>query len=436
MNLILWSEGWRVPIIGLYVLYVLWTGFRSSRVEFDNRKRVSFDFVLISIVVLGLLRLPTIFIDAPFNPDEAQYLAAAIKFKQNMNTWLAVDLMTSGPLNAYPLMWPFLFGLPASFAAAHLSALAFLALTWIFLLSALRSTPADLRVYLAGATIVLLGGVTLPDYLEFTSELTPCCLLMFAASVVFAAVDNRASFVRVLLAGAALGLVPFAKLQAVPIALTIGTILLVVTVRTQRRPWLSATALAAAGALPSALILTPLLAAGGFSDFWMSYIQGGASYTSGGWGKMESSGLTPRLKVLNFIIRADPALKYDVLLLAGICVIALWLFLRAGRPSRGLLKARLRVAIAALILAASVAAAVIPVRPFPHYAYFVVWPATLFTGFVWALARSTDGALGARGSRVLGVVLAAVVGAAAVDARTTSVGSTEAGASVVPGSVM
>jgi hypothetical protein len=79
-------------------------------------------FVFLSLTVLVVLRLPTFFLNAPLNPDEAQFLANAIKFRSNMNTWLSVDTTTSGPINSYLLMWPFLFGDDTGFAVARITA--------------------------------------------------------------------------------------------------------------------------------------------------------------------------------------------------------------------------------------------------------------------------------------------------------------------------
>jgi len=72
-------------------------------------------------MVLVVLRLPTFFLNVPLNPDEAQFLASAIEFRGNINTWLSVDTTTSGPINAYPLMWPFLFGVDTGFAVARIA---------------------------------------------------------------------------------------------------------------------------------------------------------------------------------------------------------------------------------------------------------------------------------------------------------------------------
>ena len=116
----------------LYTIYVV-VVVLLMKGRADTTVTLPVSFLVISLIVLVLLKLPSIFVNAPFNADEAQFLAAAIKLRSNMNTWLSVDLMTSGPLNAIPLMWPFLFGLDTGFAVAHMTAVALLGVTWLFL---------------------------------------------------------------------------------------------------------------------------------------------------------------------------------------------------------------------------------------------------------------------------------------------------------------
>ena len=403
----------------IYALYLIAAAILVIRRGAENQSLPT-SFLLISVLSLALLRAPSIFVNYPFNPDEAQYLAAALKFNSNMNSWLSADIETSGPLNAFVLMWPFPFGLGAGFAVAHMTALALLALTWLFLLSALRSAPVDVRIFIGGATILFLGGLLQPDFLEFTSELVPCCLIMLAAAVTLA--GRRPPIALTLAAGLALGAVPFAKLQGTPIALTIGLILLFLIIRKEARPWRSSLLLAVSACLPAALILTPLTLAGGFSDFWTRYVQGAALYTQAGWQKVDAPSAMPaQAEALIKMMQMDRLLKYTVLILGAISLVALSALLTStdkrgrllswGNPSTS--AERSRVGIAALILVSGVLAAAWPAREFMHYAYFIIWPAMLFTGSAWALARSKDSAapaIGAGVSAALGISLVGCTG--------------------------
>jgi hypothetical protein len=408
----------------LYTIYVV-VVVLLMKGRADTTVTLPVSFLVISLIVLVLLKLPSIFVNAPFNADEAQFLAAAIKLRSNMNTWLSVDLMTSGPLNAIPLMWPFLFGLDTGFAVAHMTAVALLGITWLFLLCALHFAPRDARIFLGGATILLLADAAHFDYLEFASELFPCFLLMFSAAVALTAAGKRTGLSGILAAGFCLGAVPFVKLQATPIALTIGLILLVLTFRRQPRPWRAGLLLAASACVPAALILTPLMMANGISDFWRSYVYGGLVYTQGTWDKAQHWGLVPpQIVALVRLLSADRVLKFYLILLSAISIAALGaICIGAGWRENAWSQRKIlfstdsqRCAISALILASGLLAAASPARPYEHYAYFVIWPAALFTGSVWSVARTSiriSSTAATRLSGALGVLLVGVTGALA-----------------------
>jgi hypothetical protein len=387
------GNNYRLPVVS-YALYLIFVGVFLANQDDKARKSLPAGFIAISLVVLALLRLPTVFVNAAFNPDEAQFLASAIKFRSNLNSLLSADLGTSGPLNGYPLMWPFLFGRDTGFAVAHMTAIALLAVTWLCLMSALRSAPREVRVFLGGATVLFLGATSIFDFLEFSSELVPCALIMFAAATAFAAADERVPLARTLAAGFCLGAVPFAKLQALPLAATIGLVLLAQTSRS--RSWRAALLLAASSCLPAARILTPLAAAGGLYDFWMSYIANNFEYSKEGWGKLAPTGPVPaQIVALMKIVHPREIMAYlsGLIGLYAVCAVLIFVRPRFRAGSWRLTVSRpdvVRCSLGALILVAGVLTAALPARPFPHYAYFMIWPATLFAGSFWALARAKE----------------------------------------------
>lgn len=124
----------------------------------DNRPRfLQSGFILLSLAVLLVLRAPTFFLNAPLSPDEAEFVANAIKFRGDMNTWLSVDTGSSGPVNSFPLMWPFLFGADTGFAVARITATFLIGATWLLFWAALASAPSFVRVC-AGAALNLVPG--------------------------------------------------------------------------------------------------------------------------------------------------------------------------------------------------------------------------------------------------------------------------------------
>src|SRR5262249_47717254 len=148
-------------------------------------------FVVLSLLVLVILRLPSFFLNAPLNPDEAQFLASAFKFRGNPNSWLSVDTGTSGPINVYPLMWPFLVGADTGFAVARITATFLIGATWFLLWTALASAPAFVRVWTCACLILFMGGTQFFDFIHYSSEIVPSFLLMGAMTVTMVAVERQ-----------------------------------------------------------------------------------------------------------------------------------------------------------------------------------------------------------------------------------------------------
>ena len=137
----------------------------------DNRSRLVLrGFMLVSLAVLVVLRAPTFFFNAPLNPDEAEFVANAIKFRGDMNTWLSVDTGSSGPVNSFPLMWPFLFGADTGFAVARITATFLIGATWLLFWAALASAPSFVRVCAGAGLILFLGGVQNPNYTHYPAS--------------------------------------------------------------------------------------------------------------------------------------------------------------------------------------------------------------------------------------------------------------------------
>src|SRR5262245_27394741 len=131
IEVVSWISWLRLPFLTGYDCCAIVLMFVLSGSPSRNRQRIPPWFLPLSLVVVAALRIPLIFVNVLLNPDEALLLASAIKFSTHMNTWLSVDTVTSGPVNVYPLMWPFLFGADTGFAAARITAVALLGGTWL-----------------------------------------------------------------------------------------------------------------------------------------------------------------------------------------------------------------------------------------------------------------------------------------------------------------
>ena len=370
-------------------------------------------FIFLSLAVLVILRLPSFFLNDPLNPDEAQWLASATKFRANMNTWLSVDTTTSGPINVYPLMWPFLFGADMGFAIARITATFLIGATWFFLWTALASAPAFVRIWASACLILFMGGTQFFDFIHYSSEIFPSFLLMGAMAVTMAAVERQPSLVQIFIAGVCLGLVPFAKLQAAIIAATLGVILLWVVVRQEPRPYGSAVLLISGACLPAVVLLLPLTVAGGLRDFWVSYILHATYYVGGSenWDRVPSSRIWPgQLRALRYILSGNLIGGYVVILaiatVLAIVTVSLEVMVRDTTAWRMVLKRpdAMRTVIAFVVLMASICAVIAPARAFTHYAVLLLWPLTLLAGLSWSFVSSWPAPRGAEHWRVANIV--------------------------------
>lgn len=415
----------RAPVLIGYICATIMLVFlRFDRPEHHPRL-VLRGFILLSLAVLVALRAPTFFLNAPLNPDEAEFVANAIKFRGDMNTWLSVDTGSAGPVDSFPLMWPFLFGADTGFAVARITATFLIGATWLLFWAALASAPCFVRICAGAGLILFLGGVQNPNYTHYSSELVPLFLLMGATVVVLMAVERRPSIAQIGIAGLCLGLVPFAKLQASIVAVALGAILLWQVVRHARHPYRSGLRLVSCACSPTVAILLPLALAGGLNEFWMRYISWARNYVGGGWGEWPSFGiLPPQLSALTIILRERMIGGY-VAAIAISTTVAVRELARDSEARRMLLKnpEAARVVIVGVILGLSVAAAMAPGRPFYHYAFLFLWPLALLAGLAWSLesSRSERARPGRwRRQNVFGVLSVLCIGVVALSARRTT----------------
>lgn len=379
----------RTPVLVGYAGFAIFLTVIAGVSPVNFRQNFLRWFPVVSLIVLVILRVPTILVNAPLNPDEAQSVAAAMKLYYNMNTWLSVDIGSNGPVNSYLLMWPFLFGADTGFAAARITAVFLLGSTWLLFWIALKSAPTSIRISSSAGLILVLGGTQTTDFIHYASEIPSSFLIMAALVVALIAVERRPGAAQICIAGLCLGLVPFVKVQAAIIAVVLGAILLWQVMLKASRPYWSALLLLICACLPAAVLLLPLAAAGGLYDFWASYIGFARNYVAGGWGEVTPYGiLPPRLHALARILYENlPGIS----LAATAMVTALALLIRQVVGRRPRLRMLLRqpegrrVAIVFFMLGVSLWAVIAPARPFPHYAFLLLWPAMLAAGLMWSL---------------------------------------------------
>ncbi len=237
---------------------------------------------LIVIVVMAYVlvygRWLAIVYSFPFNPDEAQAAANALRIKAYGFNWNVLDGSTNGPLDSVVVCWPYLFGLDVTLSTVHLTACILLFFVCLFVYLSVKTLCGRAFAVLFVLPLVLFYAFTgSRDFLHHSSELLPVALLAAANYLTIGISMDRARsgrfhHLRFALLGLLLGAVPFAKIQGVPIAVCIGLYALILAVTGSTGRLRNSIALICAGLAPALSFLLPLLVTGHIQDFWRSYI--------------------------------------------------------------------------------------------------------------------------------------------------------------------
>ncbi|HZV34727.1 MAG TPA: hypothetical protein VFB72_09170 [Verrucomicrobiae bacterium] len=244
-------------------------------------------FVPVFLCLL-FIRIPHISWPNELNVDESQMLAQAMRFLVHPVPWKDVDGTTSGPLNSLVLSVPIYFGAPADWQTSRTVLWALECVTLVFLYLAMRAFGSRAEAQLALLpTILFYAFPQRTDYIHYSSETVPVLLISAGLWMLVKEWNSeRASIWRMFLTGCLTGMIPFAKLQAAPLAVFLLIVaLMLVRFKNVRGGQLTAegwqlfAAIVAGGMLVPGLILGIVFAKGAFGDFWISYILASAAYS-------------------------------------------------------------------------------------------------------------------------------------------------------------
>jgi hypothetical protein len=317
-------------------------------------------------------RAPAMLCPFQLNVDEGQMLAQAMRYGQDLTPWRAVDGETGGPILSWFLLLGHDVGLPFSFRTEHVLAALCLAGTLLATFAAARRLAGEeaARIALAAGSL-WLALIPDADFSHYSSELVPDLFIALALlGLVGPARPKAGGGGRIFFVGLLLGLVPWAKLQAVPIALLLGLWAMIGLVRggtgaAPERRWRDAGRLIAGALLPTALLLLWVVQAGAWGQFWHSYILANLSRAAGKpWGVQGSN-------LLHLLLFQEGAPWF-----IGAGLLALGALVLRGRAGwrmapRGMLL------LAALLLAAAVFAILRPVVTYSHYEQLCLVPLLL-----------------------------------------------------------
>jgi len=291
---------------------------------------ISWDVIGLAIIaiVVSVLRLPFIIWPHQLNVDESQMLSQGMKFLVDPVPWRGVDGTSGGPLNSYFISIFLLFGIKPGYILAHALAdvLVCLQLSIVYL-TLVRIGSRAWAIWGILPMVLSLGHTSDANFLHYSSELLPALLLVIGFNLFVVMVQGRSEGnsspkpIPLLLCGLAIGMTPWCKLQALPMAaVLIAAVSSYIFFTTDRRAiafsqlckfWLAV-------ALPGVLILAIVAMGGALKDFWYSYILGNMAYAG------------PLAMRQMFIGIVWALLLPEIKLLAGILLLALLLRLVLG----------------------------------------------------------------------------------------------------------
>lgn len=314
------------------------------------------------------------------NPDEGLFTTAAARLLHDPLFWKSVDTGSSGPLNIFVLIWPAWAGWVPDLASSRLTGVTFVVVSTLLLHATLGRLYDERLARLATLPVaVAFAFMQIPDFVHYSGEHGPILLLSIMLYLIArvhvqsqdASVAGLAFF-----SGLVSGLMPFTKLQGLPIAFALYLVL----VHLLWSRWKSSAEYVAramgwsvvGAALPTVLVALYLTVFSLWEPFLRSYLQTNLLFYA------DFNALGTPSKLANFLKLVTGTTHLHVLIaLTGLfSLVAAWLAL-SRRSAKG---SMVWVGYAVLYLLAAAAAVARPGNPFPHYMLFLIMPMGFLLG--------------------------------------------------------
>jgi hypothetical protein len=339
----------------------------------------AFCLALAAVLVAG--RWEWLEVDRPLNPDEGLWLANAWRYTHDFVPWRATSSGTSGPLTPWLLTVLGFCGAALDYATAHAVALGLQIAVFCLAYGTIRFVCGEVSARLATMPVALLLSRTgHPDFVHLSSENMPLVLMAGCGCAAAHGLQGGvAEWQRkwwLFLAGVLAGAVPFAKLQAVPMALVMSCVIataVVVTSSSRQNRLARLISFGSGGCVVPIAIIGMVWWAGVVGDMWHMYVDGCLAY-----GNPSASERTYATRVSRLIWDSPVFLTLSATVFATTgtavigCVVVGWS--GTERFRRWLLFA------AAVYLATAFLCVAKPGHHFPHYLMLLTLPLMLLSG--------------------------------------------------------
>lgn len=341
-------------------------------------------FALVIALVVFAGRFPLIVFPRPINPDEASFITAAITLWHDPVFWRSICVGTSGPLVSYLLLLPRLAGCPFSYAAARVVGLLTTTGAIFFLYLAVRQVLRRPLARLAIVPTTVFFALTIrSDFVHYSGELCPLLLLsvaLFCLAKLWQSATQKVGLVLVI--GLITGAVPFAKLQAAPLALIIGLTALMIVLRhsPNAKTTVRNCALIILGGLtPLLAVLVLTLSTGCFEVFKHSYLLANLNYAGQGRSFGQSVSSFPEFfshgELLTLCLKCEGIL--GIVVLIGTALITRQ---KTSQAEFTWVSSQEKQLLTFILIVSGVTlySVLAPGRHFPHYLQFLLIPGVLW----------------------------------------------------------
>ena len=355
----------------------------STRLKhFRIREIVSSDWTFLILVIAFILmaRIP-LASTGILNPDEPYWVAEAKALLKDNRPWVSVDTGTGGPLTPLTLLSLKVFGLPIDQGSIKVLGGLIVALSTVCVyigLSIVKGSSFSRLIILP--LVIAFSILRAGDLTAYNSE-HPAMLVLCIAFVLFCRLysGSGTNLVNLFFLGFFLGVVPYAKLQGIPIAFFLGITSCFIAIK--RLPMVQTYVLIVGALAPTLLTLLALWSYDGLYDFWIGYFQYNISYTSET--AIQGDGLMSRMKLFfDLVFRAQDLHFFLYVSLAIMSVGTVSLFLRNKIMKSDIAEILFSLALVGV----SIFSITAPGRPFLHYLLFLPIPLTIVSAVIFAIA--------------------------------------------------
>lgn len=343
-------------------------------------------FLIISISGIIVLRLPNLILNEQ-NSDESQWIVNAATWLNGAVLWKDLSGFTGGPLLYIPLSVMYYAGDGLNYASIRLFGLIFCIIpSLIFVFLTLKQFINREYASLLTLPMILFYSFTnSKDFIAYESELIPQ-LFIAISCYFFVSWQLKKTKLTLFLLSIILGCFPYAKLQAVPIALSIVVCVFIEIYfsknKTMKQKVFSGFYFITGGLLPSGILLIYILKNKIFTDFINDYIYQNLAYTNTGL-TYHISGFSKLLIPALLAIRTPElmALICSTFFCLGLCF-----FVLIKNRKEIFSSDKRRITYFIFITIASYFSVCIPGSYFYHYNTLLIIPLVILNGFMAGIA--------------------------------------------------